>query len=318
LRFFYFGSGEFAGDILKILTENELYPQAVITRVDRPGGRGRRLKPTPVKLLAEETGLGLMQPSSISDGEFLDTLKAVEPEVILLADYGEMLPPTLLHLPTRGCVNVHPSLLPEYRGASPVRRALMDGRDISGVTLMLMVEGLDAGPIISQESIEVGEDDDSGSLTRKLAVLGGRLLVSELPLYLSGKIAPRPQDESEASYAEPINKSDLLIDWSRQARALFNQIRALSPSPGAYTFLRGKRLKVLRAMPVTEGSAYPPGTIRLQDRETLLVQTGEGVLRLESLQPEGKKLLSAGEFLRGHRLETGERFSMTSEGVTGT
>ena len=244
MRFFFFGSGEFAGHVLGTLTENGLFPQAVITRLDRPRGRGRHLRPTPVKLLAEKGGLEVIQPHSVSDDAFLDALRAADPEVILLADYGELLPPALLQLPPRGCVNVHPSLLPRYRGASPVQRVLMDGRDITGVTLMLMEPGLDTGPIISQQEMDVGEEDDAGSLTRKLAVLGGRLLVSVLPDYLSGKITPRAQEESEASYAEPISKADLLIDWSRQARDVFNQVRALSPSPGAYTYFRGKRLKV--------------------------------------------------------------------------
>ena len=307
MRFFFFGSGEFAGHILEILIGNGLLPQAVITRVDRPGGRGRRLRPTPVKILAEEGGLEVIQPSSISQAPFLDVLRAAEPEVILLADYRELLPTALLQIPPRGCVNVHPSLLPLYRGASPVQRALMDGRDVTGITLMLMEPGLDTGPIISQREMEIEEEDDAGSLTRKLAVLGGRLLVSMLPAYLSGEITPRAQEEKEASYAEPISKADLLIDWSRQAREVLNQVRALSPSPGAYTYFRGKRLKVLRAKPAAAEGGSPPGTIRLPDKDHLLVEAGEGALWLESLQPEGKKMMDAGEFLRGYRPETGER-----------
>lgn len=318
MRFFFFGSGEFSGDILKTLIKNELIPQAVITRVDRPGGRGRRLRPTPVKLLAEENGLKVMQPSSIKEGSFLDTLKAAQPEVILLADYGKLLPPALLQLPPGGCVNVHPSLLPRYRGASPVQRALMDGEDITGVTLMLMERGLDMGPIIYQQEMEIGEEDDAGSLARKLAVLGGRLLVSKLPSYLSGDITPHPQDENAVSYAEPINKRDLLIDWSRKARTVFNQVRALSPSPGAYTYLRGKRLKILRAMPTSGGGKSPPGTIVVQEKNHLLVKAGGGALRLESLQPEGKKIMSAAEFLRGYHLEPGECFEATSREDSGT
>jgi methionyl-tRNA formyltransferase len=318
LRFFFFGSGEFSGDILKTLIENKLIPQAVITRVDRPGGRGRRLRPTPVKLLAEESGLKVMQPRNIKEDSFLDTLNAAKPEVILLADYGELLPPALLQLPPGGCVNVHPSLLPRYRGASPVQRALMDGEDITGVTLMLMERGLDMGPIIYQEELEIGEEDDAGSLARKLAVLGGLLLVSRLPAYLSGEITPHPQDENEASYAEPINKRELLIDWSRKARTVFNQVRALSPSPGAYTYLHNKRLKILRAMPAAAGGKSPPGTIVVQEKDHLLVKAGEGALKLESLQPEGKKIMSAGEFLRGYHPKPGERFATISREDPGT
>lgn len=312
MRFFFFGSGEFSGNILETLIENELIPQAVITRIDRPGGRGRRMRPTRVKLLAEESGMKLMQPRSIKEASFLDTLKAAQPEVILLADYGELLPPVLLELPPGGCVNVHPSLLPRYRGASPVQRALMDGVDITGVSLMLMEKGLDTGPIIYQQSMEIGEDDDAGSLAKKLAVLGGRLLVSRLPAYLSGELSPHPQDESDASYAEPISKGDLLIDWSRQAQTLFNQVRALSPSPGAYTYFRGKRLKVLRAIPSAGGSESLPGTVVVQENNRLLVKAGEGALRLELLQPEGKKKMTAEEFLHGYRLKPGERLEMVS------
>ena len=313
MRFFFFGSGEFSRNILEVLVENEFIPQAVITRIDRPGGRGRRLRPTPVKLFAKESGIAVIQPHSISEDTFLDTLKAAQPEVILLADYGELLPPALLQLPPGGCVNVHPSLLPRYRGASPVQRALMDGEDITGVTLMLMERGLDIGPIIYQQKMEIGDEEDAGSLASKLAVLGGRLLVSRLPAYLSGEITPHPQDENEASYAEPINKRELLIDWSGKARTVFNQVRALSPSPGAYTYFRGKRLKVLRAMPTAGGGKSPPGTIVVQGKFHLLVKAGEGALRLETLQPEGKKVMSSDEFLRGYHLELGECFEATSQ-----
>jgi len=313
LRFFFFGSGEFSRNILEVLLENELIPQALITRIDRPSGRGRRLRPTPVKLFAKESGIEVIQPHDISEDTFIDTLKAAQPEVILLADYGELLPTALLQLPPKGCVNIHPSLLPRYRGASPVQRALMDGVDITGVSLMLMEKGLDTGPIIYQQEMEIGEDDDAGSLARKLAVLGGRLLVSKLPAYLLGEITPHPQDEDEASYAEPINKRELLIDWSRKARTVFNQVRALSPSPGAYTYFRGKRLKILRAMPTAGEVKSPPGTIVVQGNIHLLVKAGEGALRLETLQPEGKKIMSSDEFLRGYHLETGECFEATSQ-----
>jgi methionyl-tRNA formyltransferase len=254
-----------------------------------------------------------MQPHSIKQDSFLDNLKAAQPEVILLADYGELLPPALLQLPPGGCVNVHPSLLPRYRGASPVQRALMDGEDITGVTLMLMERGLDTGPIIYQQKMEIREDDDAGSLASKLAVLGGRLLVSKLPAYLSGKITPHPQDENKASYAEPIDKRELLIDWSGKAHTVFNKVRAISPSPGAYTYFRGKRLKIFRVIPAAGGGKSPPGTIVVQENNHLLVKAGEGALKLESLQPEGKKIMSADEFLRGYHLGLGECFKATSQ-----
>jgi len=317
LRFFYFGSGEFSGHILEILINNRLIPQAVITRVDRPAGRGRRPRPTPVKRLAEERKLKIIQPPDLGEEAFVGALREADPEVFVLADYGQLLPPALIDLPAGGCVNVHPSLLPRYRGASPVQRALMDGVEVTGVTLMLMEKGLDAGPIIYQQEVEVEEDEDAGSLAAKLALLGGNLLVSCLPDYLSGKITPRPQNDEQATYADPIKEEELIIDWSRRARDIHNQVRALSPRPGAYTYFRGRRLKILRTIPSPEEDGSPPGTALKPGKDLLLVTSGRGVLRIELVQPEGKRKMKAADFLRGYRLEAGERFGVTPNQTAG-
>jgi methionyl-tRNA formyltransferase len=304
----FLGSGEFSRDLLRDLLRAGLSISAVITRPDHPAGRGLRQRSTPVKTLAEHEGMRVFQPDGPGDPLFMDALDESRTEMIVVADYGHLLPRHILEYTATGCLNVHPSLLPRYRGAAPIQRALMQGERVTGVTLMLLDEGMDTGDIIACEESSIDESDNALSLRGKLASLGARMLVETLPLFLSGAITPVAQDETMATYADPIGKTDTIIDWTRAAENIHNQIRALSPRPGAYTRFRGKRVKILRSLPCRDLSEAAPGRLVLDGKDGLLVGTTAGELQLLELQPEGKKAMGAAEFRRGYRLAADESF----------
>jgi len=309
----FLGSGSFSRDLLFNLLRSGFEVSGVITRPDRQAGRGLARRPTPLKALAESENLRVFQPAGPSDPLFESGLEQLRPDVLLVADYGYLLPRDMLEYPPQGCVNVHPSLLPRYRGAAPIQRAIMRGESRTGITLMLMDEGMDTGEILAQEEIGIEDGDHSLALRVKLASLGARMVVEKLPLYVSGDILPFPQDESMASYADPIGKADMKIDWSQPAVDIHNLVRALSPRPGAYTMFRGKRLKILRSKPRQDVEAEAPGSlVRLGD-DTILAGTSRGSLQLEELQPEGKKPLGAGDFLHGYRIMPGESLALFPE-----
>ncbi len=305
----FLGSGEFSRDILRDLLQAGLAISAVITRPDHPAGRGLRKRPTPVKALAEHEGVRVFQPDGPSDPRFMDALDESRTEMIVVADYGYLLPRQILEYTATGCLNIHPSLLPRYRGAAPIQRALMQGERVSGVTLMLLDEGMDTGDIIASEELCIAETDNALSVRERLASLGARMLVETLPRFLSGAITPVAQDETIATYADPIRKTDTIIDWTRAAENIHNQIRALSPRPGAFTRFRGRRVKILRSLPRRDLSEAAPGKLVLDGKDGLLVGTAAGDLQVVELQPEGKKAMSAAEFRRGYRLATDESFS---------
>ncbi|NPV59050.1 MAG: methionyl-tRNA formyltransferase [Actinobacteria bacterium] len=300
------GSGEFSADLLRELARIGFLPAMALTRRDRPAGRGRRLRPTPLKAAAAELGVEVVEADGPSDPAFMETLEALRPEVLLVADYGFILPKAVLSYPSRGCVNVHPSLLPRHRGAAPIRRALMEGDSESGVSLMLMDEGLDTGPIIAASAVAIEDRDNELSLRMRLAATGADLVARFIPLWVAGDVEPCPQGEEGASYAPPISPEELLIDWALPSREIHNRVRALAPRPGAHTFMRGKRLKVLRSEPCRVEWRLAPGEVSLAESGALVVGTGEGALRLLELKPEGKRSMLAEEFLRGYRPSEGE------------
>lgn len=309
MRVIFFGSGGFSRDLLENIIQKGLQIEAIVTRPDRPAGRGRHLRPTPVKAFAKNGNWVVLQPQSPSHKGFAESLEKLHPDLLLVADYGYILPHTILQLPPLGCINIHPSLLPRYRGVSPIQRALMDGGEVTGVTMMLMDEGLDTGPIISQEEIKIEEDDDSATLREKLAELASRMILNDMTLFVSGRITPRAQDESQATYADAIVASEKVIDWSRDSNAIHNQVRALSPRPGAYTFFRGRRVKILRSWPEGALEYLGVGEVKVTEKNTLTAGTGGGALTIIVLQPEGKKVLEAAEFVRGYRPIPGEGFT---------
>lgn len=299
--YFFFGSGAFAAEVLRALADRGIPPSVVYTLPDRPRGRGRRLSPTPVKEQALLRSLACLQPDDLLREETV-LPEGNLPRLVVVTDYGKIIPPALLdRLPGRW-INLHPSLLPRYRGAAPIIRAIMAGERETGVTLMLMDEGLDTGPVIAQEPTAVGEEEDAGGLSARLADLGAELLLQRLPAYLAGEIRPRPQRKEEATYAPPLLKEERIIDWRKSRRSIHNLVRALSPSPGAYTFFRGKRLKILRTRIPEEGPGEEkPGVLSVSAKGKLAATAADGPLELLLVQPEGKRVMQAADFIRGYR-----------------
>lgn len=306
MRLIFMGTPQFAVPCLAGLVEAGHEIAGVVTRVDKPAGRGRTLAAPPVKLAASELGLPLFQPKRVRDPEFIATLRKQEPQVIVVAAYGQILPKDILTMPPFGCVNVHASLLPAYRGAAPINWAIIRGDRETGITIMQMDEGMDTGAILMQESIAIEPADTAGTLGGKLSRLGVRLITEALPLLETGRLTPKAQDASKASLAPLLKKEDGLIDWRRPAAELHNRVRGLSPWPGAYTFLDSTMIKILRTE-IAPGSGEP-GAIYPENHKGLNVGTGGDLLRVATIQPAGKKPMSSEEFLRGHRNIAGKKF----------
>lgn len=307
----FLGSGDFAHDVLSDLLREGFGLSGVITRPDRPAGRGLRTRPTPVKALAAQEGLSVYQPDGPSDPSFFALLEEKNPQLLLVADYGYILTGEILAFPAGGCLNIHPSLLPRYRGAAPIQRALIQGERVTGVTLMLLDEGMDTGDILAREEVEVGSEDNALTLRRKLASLGARMVVDIVPRYMSGDIVPQPQEEEFATYADPVSKGETQIAWDQPAARIHDQVRALSPRPGAYTQFRDKRIKILKTSASDDISPLPPGMLEVAGGVALMASTGEGSLRIEEVQPEGKRPMSASDFIHGYHPRSGEGFTET-------
>ncbi|WP_027720034.1 MULTISPECIES: methionyl-tRNA formyltransferase [unclassified Desulfurobacterium] len=303
----FMGTPDFAVPSLKGLLDSDMFNVSlVVTQPDKPAGRGRRLKAPPVKVIAESHGIPVVQPLKVKGNEeLMDRLKAISPDFIVVAAYGKILPSELLEIPKIAPVNVHASLLPRYRGASPIQSALLNGDAKTGVTIMKITEKLDSGDIYIQEETSISLDDTAQTLHDRLAKIGGRLLVKALPLIASGKLKPVPQDDSKATYCTQIKKEDGRIDWRDDVENIFNKVRAFTPWPSAFTHFKGKLLKITKALPV-EGHGEP-GVVMDVDREGFYVGTGKGVLKVLKVKPEGKREMNADDFVRGYRLKTGDR-----------
>ena len=319
LRIVFCGTPDFAVPALEGLIAAGHEIVAVLTQPPRAGGRGQKPRPGPVQRLAEARGLPVMVPERLKGNrEVLDRLRSLRPDLGVVAAYGLILPPEMLAIPAHGFLNVHASLLPRWRGAAPIQRALLAGDAETGVTIMKMDAGLDTGPILAQEATPITADDDAGRLHDRLAEMGAELLVGVIPDYVAGRLAPRPQPEAGATYAPKIAKREAVIDWSRPADAIARQVRAFSPYPGARTRFAGTPLRILAATPLADDLAdeadAPPGTVVQTD--PLLVATGAGVLRIHRLQRAGRKPLDAEAFLRGFPMTPGTRFeSLAEEGL---
>jgi methionyl-tRNA formyltransferase len=294
----FMGSPDFAVPTLRALAE-EYQVRGVVTQPDRPSGRGKQLKSPAIKLEAGKLGLPVIQPIKLRDPGVLDTLKAWAPEVIIVAAYGQILRQDVLDLPRYGCVNVHASLLPRWRGAAPIQAAILAGDVETGITIMRMDAGLDSGPILSQSSIAITSGDTAGSLSDKLADLGAEALLKTLPGYLDGSITPQSQDESLVTKAPMLSRQQGEIDFNLEATYLARMVRAYHPWPGCFTTWQGEILKIHRAHAVALKSAGP-GSCLVVDGQPAW-GTGAGVLVMDELQPAGKRRMSGGEFLRGTR-----------------
>ncbi|WP_457678427.1 methionyl-tRNA formyltransferase [Thermovibrio sp.] len=301
------GTPHFAVPSLKRLYEAGYQISLVITQPDRPAGRGKKITPPPVKVEAQRLGIEVYQPEKVKENEELyRKLKEISPDFIVVAAYGKILPKWLIELPKFMTVNVHASLLPKYRGASPIQAALLNGEKETGITIMKVIPELDAGDILSQKRVEIKEEDDAQTLHDRLAELGGELLVETLPKVVSGEVKPVPQDESKATYCPKIAKEMGRVDWSLPAERIFNMVRAFTPWPGAHTFFKGKRIKITKAKPVELGGEA--GKVIRAGKE-LIVGAGKGALKVERLKPEGRKEITGEEFVRGYRVKEGDAFS---------
>lgn len=282
----------------------------VVTNPPKPAGRGATLRATAVADAAREAGLPLLETPGVRSGAGFEALTALAPDAIVVVAYGQLLTPEVLDLPRLGCVNLHFSLLPRWRGAAPVQRAILEGDEMTGVTVMLMDEGLDTGPVLAMERAQIGPEDDAGSLGSRLARIGGELVVAVLPRLAAGEIEPAPQAHGGAVYAEKLRPAERTIDWRRPAREVARRIRALAPEPGATTMFRDGPLKVLRAAPGSaEGvaAAERPGELHVDPKGGVLVATSDGPLRLLEVAPTGRKRMDAAAWARGARIEPGER-----------
>lgn len=300
------GTPDFAVPSLEALLRSPDEVVGVVTQPDRPKGRGQALAAPPIKLLCERERIPYLQPTKMKDPAFLDALRAWRPDLIAVAAFGRILPPVILQLPPKGCVNVHGSLLPKYRGAGPVQWAVINGERETGITTMLMDEGMDTGQMLLQERLTIGPDETAGELATRLARLGGRLLVETIHRMKEGTLVPQPQDHAQATMAPLLKKENGVIDWTRRAADLANQVRGMSPWPGAVTQAGEEQWKIWKAVPAVESTAgQPPGTVLHAGPRGLLVATGEGALAITELQPPNRRRMSAADYLAGHPIKPG-------------
>lgn len=306
MRIIFMGSPDFAVPSLERLVADGHAVTLVVTQPDRPAGRGRSLRPPPVRRTAERHRLRLFQPERLGDASVLPTLREAGPDVIVVVAFGQFLPRAVRELPPLGCINVHASLLPKFRGPAPIHRAVMAGETETGVTIMRVEERMDAGPILLQRTCPILPEDDAGSLQDRLAALGAQALADALRVLAAGDGTWTPQDASRASLAPKLGDADCRLSLAGQATAIVNRIRGLSPAPGAYLSLPdGKRLRILRAE--ARPACAPPGAILEVDDSAVVLGTGEGAVALLEVQPEGKRRMTGAEFARGQRFRVGAR-----------
>lgn len=323
MKIVFMGTPDFAVPALKALAESAKHEVSlVVTQPDRPRGRSGKPVPSDVKLCAEQYGIPVFQPEKVREEAAVERLRRENADIFVVAAFGQLLPKTILEMPRFGCINIHGSLLPAYRGAAPVQWAVLDGQKEAGDTIMQMNEGLDTGDILMQESIPLSADETAGSLYDKLSSMGGPLLLKALDAIEAGTVTPVPQGDSGTHYAKMLRKEMGNIDWTKSAEEIGRLVCGLNPWPSAYTHWNGKMLKIWMAEPVTQEELSAlgcdekngmdlkeaqPGTVMIVTKDTLMVQTGDGLLALTELQMEGKKRMPVQTFLMGYRLQTGEK-----------
>lgn len=323
MKIVFMGTPDFAVPALKALAESAKHEVSlVVTQPDRPRGRSGKPAPSDVKLCAEQYGIPVFQPEKIREEAAVEQLRRENADIFVVAAFGQLLPKTILEMPRFGCINIHGSLLPAYRGAAPVQWAVLDGQKEAGDTIMQMNEGLDTGDILMQESVPLSADETAGSLYDKLSSMGGPLLLKALDAIEAGTVTPVPQGDSGTHYAKMLRKEMGNIDWTKSAEEIGRLVRGLNPWPSAYTHWNGKMLKIWMAETVTQEELSAlgcdekngmdlkeaqPGTVMIVTKDTLMVQTGDGLLALTELQMEGKKRMPVQAFLMGCRMQTGEK-----------
>jgi methionyl-tRNA formyltransferase len=298
-KIIFMGTPQFSVPVLQNLIKNDYDVIGVVTQPDRPVGRKKIMTPPPVKVEAEKQGIPVLQPEKIREKEELEKVLALKPDLIVTAAFGQILPKELLEAPQFGCINVHASLLPELRGGAPIHYSIIQGKSTTGVTIMYMVEKLDAGDMISSIEVDIDEKDHVGTLHDKLSEAGAKLLIDVLPGLLKGEISPQKQDESQATFAWNIKREQEKIDWSKPADEIYNHVRGMHPWPVAYTLLDGAVMKVWWSEKV-EGTTGSPGEITAVEEDGIVVATGSNTsIKITEIQPSGKKRMSAKDYLRG-------------------
>ncbi len=308
MRILFMGTPDFAKAILESLYESGEEICGAVTQPDKPKGRGYRLVPSEVKVFAEEHGIPVFQPATMKDGAFAGVLKELDPDMIVVAAYGKILPSYILDYPKLGCINAHASILPKYRGASPIQRAIMDGERETGVTAMYMDEGLDTGDIILCEKIAIGENDDFGTVHDNLAAAGSRAILEVVRLAKQGELPREKQDPSLSCYAPKIEKEDRILDFNESAKRVHDKVRALSPFPRAFAYTQDGKALQITATRLT-GSAQDgalPGTVVGTDKEGFFVKCSDGTILVTEVIPEGKGKMSAADFVRGRKIAPGD------------
>ena len=309
MRILFMGTPDFALEVLKSIYESGEEIVGAVTQPDKPKGRGYKLVPPPVKVFAEEHGIPVFQPSTMKNEAFLSTLEELAPEMIVVAAYGKILPPYIIEYPKYGCINAHASILPKYRGASPIQRAIMAGDSETGVTAMYMDNGLDTGDIILCEKIAIEEDDNFEVVHDKLAKAGSKAILEVIKLAKLGTIQRTPQNGEESTYAAKIEKEDRIIDFNESARRVHDRIRALSPFPRAFTVLPDGKLLQITASRVSndaDGDGKAPGTVLSEDKDGFSVKCSDGAILVTEVIPEGKGKMRAADFVRGRKVAVGD------------
>jgi methionyl-tRNA formyltransferase len=307
MRIVFMGTPAFAVPSLEALLKSDDQVVGVVTQPDRPKGRGQELATSPIKEVCLREGIPVLQPAKMKDPVFLDALRAWQPDLIAVAAFGRILPPAILTMPPRGCINVHGSLLPKFRGAGPIQWAVITGEAETGITTMLMDEGMDTGAMLLQERTLILPDDTAGSLSVRLADVGGRLLVETIKQLKAGTIVPMPQDHAQATLAPLLKKEDGLIDWTHSAVDIERRVRGMSPWPGAFTFAGEERWTIWRAMVIEPVPGASPGHIIAVTREGIAVAAGQGAILITELQPANSRRMAIKDYLAGHRVSPGSR-----------
>jgi len=307
----FMGTPDFSVPILRMIHEEGYEVLAVVTQPDRPVGRKKVLTPPPVKAEAVRLGLPVIQPEKLRNSEELQEILALNPDIVITAAFGQILPKDLLEAPRFGCINVHASLLPKYRGGAPIHQAIIDGEEKTGVTIMYMAEKLDAGDIITQRAIAIEDEDNTGTMFEKLSVVGRDLLMDTLPLIIEGKNERIPQDEEKVTFAHNISREQERVNWSNSARAVFNQVRGLTPWPTAYTKFQGENVKLWSVKEGDSLTNQSPGQVIKINKDSFEIAAGDGKsIVICELQPAGKKRMTAQDYLRGtgSKLAIGDQF----------
>lgn len=316
MRVIFMGTPDFAVPCLKALLDNNFEIVCVITQPDRPKGRGNKLTPPPVKEMALQYGLEVFQPEKVRTTEAVEKILSYKPDIIVVVAFGQLLPLSILKIPQYGCINVHPSLLPKFRGATPIHWSIISGEKSTGVTTMFMDEGMDTGDMLLKSELPIEENETTQELHDKLSQIGAGLLIKTIKQIKSAQAERKPQDSSKATYSKLLSKEMGNIDWTKSSVEIKNLIRGTYPWPGAYTYYEGEKFKIFSVDIIEDDSKLDPGTIMEILKSEILVQSGKGLVSIKEIQAENGKRMSVEEYLRGHSIQKNKCFSGDVNGVT--